>query len=148
MKKIKTLTVLIFLLLLVFVACKKDKVVDRRPDFLGTWTGTLSQRFPYLGSVVIDSTVQIISVIATTTDKILIEGLNGSNPPSAVVDGNTFVLEEWGGYQTVNNQTLTLKIRGSGFIENDIINESGNIVYSIGSEMLSGVWSAKLYRKN
>ena len=122
--------------------------MDRRPDFLGTWTGTLSQRFPYLGSVVIDSTVQIISVIATTTDKILIEGLNGSNPPSAVVDGNTFVLEEWGGYQTVNNQTLTLKIRGSGFIENDIINESGNIVYSIGSEMLSGVWSAKLYRKN
>lgn len=136
MKKIKNLFFVMLIMVVLIASCTKEET-DDRDKFIGTWKGTVNLIIPGIGNSSSSSTYIITK--GTNLRQIIFTESEGTS--TANVNGNEFNYDETTQSETIEGQTYFVKIDGSGYINGDVIKESGIFtIYLLGLEY-PGTWS-------
>ncbi len=133
-----------FLLITLITSCKKE-VTDDRDKFIGTWKGTVNTTVSGLGINSSDPSTQIITKGTVNPKQIIFT--EAGQTSTANVNGNAYTYDEYTQTETVQGQTVSVKVTGNGSINGNVLTESGTIkVYLLGQEY-PGSWSSTLNKQ-
>ena len=133
-----------FLLITLITSCKKEET-DDRDKFIGTWKGTVNMTVSGLGINSSDPSTQIITKGTVNPKQIIFT--EAGQTSTANVNGNAYTYDEYTQTETVEGQTVSVKVTGNGSINGNVLTESGTIkVYLLGQEY-PGSWSSTLNKQ-
>jgi hypothetical protein len=133
-----------FLLITLITSCKKEET-DDRDKFIGTWKGTVNMTVSGLGINSSDPSTQIITKGTVNPKQIIFT--EAGQTSTANVNGNAYTYDEYTQTETVQGQTVSVKVTGNGSINGNVLTESGTIkVYLLGQEY-PGSWSSTLNKQ-
>jgi hypothetical protein len=134
-------------ILLTLVSCKKDKEVDPRDAFVGTWKGTQREIVAELEVDESSTFTQIISKDPEYSNKIRLGWPNSDEYFSAKVNGNAYTYDEiiW----TINQDGYTYNFvqNGGGSINGSVITEGGTLQVNVVGQQFRGTWQATLNKQ-
>lgn len=133
-----------FLLITLITSCKKEET-DDRDKYIGTWKGTVNMTVSGLGINSSDPSTQIITKGTVNPKQIIFT--EAGQTSTANVNGNAYTYDEYTQTETVEGQTVSVKVTGNGSINGNVLTESGTIkVYLLGQEY-PGSWSSTLNKQ-
>jgi len=133
-----------FLLITLITSCKKEET-DDRDKFIGTWKGTVNMTVSGLGINSSDPSTQIITKGTVNPKQIIFT--EAGQTSTANINGNAYTYDEYTQTETVEGQTVSVKVTGNGSINGNVLTESGTIkVYVLGQEY-PGSWSSTLNKQ-
>src|SRR5450759_1000748 len=133
-----------FLLITLITSCKKEET-DDRDKFIGTWKGTVNMTVSGLSINSSDPSTQIITKGIVNPKQIIFA--EAGQTSTANVNGNAYTYDEYTQTETVEGQTVSVKVTGNGSINGNVLTESGTIkVYVLGQEY-PGSWSSTLKKQ-
>lgn len=133
-----------FLLITLITSCKKEET-DDRDKFIGTWNGTVNMIVSGLGINSSDPSTQIITKGTVNPKQIIFT--EAGQTSTANINGNAYTYDEYTQTETVEGQTVSVKVTGNGSINGNVLTESGTIkVYLLGQEY-PGSWSSTLNKQ-
>ncbi|MDR2910050.1 MAG: hypothetical protein LBV47_01600 [Bacteroidales bacterium] len=137
MKHFNLFVVAVFMLA-VWGSCKKDDTpADEREKFVGVWKGSSTMTIPSLEMNETVSGTQTIKKSTSNSRAIIFD-----DNMSAVVDGNSYIYDEYSETVSQDGVTMTMEMNGGGVISasGNTITESGTVtVYMLGQQF-SGTW--------
>ena len=147
MKSFFKTSLLLGVILLIVVSCKKDEEVDSRDAFIGTWKGTQREIIAELEFDESSTFTQIISKDPEYSNKIRLGWPGSDEFFSARVNGNAYTYDEitW----TINQDgyTYTFVQNGGGSINGSVIKEGGTLQVNVGGQQFRGTWEATLNKQ-
>jgi hypothetical protein len=144
MKYSKIFIATLFLITL-SISCKKEET-DDRDIFIGTWHGVIDMDIPELH---INSATQSTQIITKGSDSKQIIITEAGETSTASVNGKTYTYDEYTRMEKIGDQTTSMKVTGSGSINNNInvVTEIGTVkVISLGQEY-PGTWTCIRYKQ-
>jgi hypothetical protein len=145
MKYLKMIIATLFLITL-STSCKKEET-DDRDKFIGTWFGDIDMDIPGLKINSAIPSTQIITKGTVNPKQIIIT--EAGDTSTAIVNNKTYTYDEYTQTESIEGQTISMKVTGNGSIYNNVnvITEIGTIrVYSLGQEY-PGTWSCIRYKQ-
>ena len=144
----KSLKLLLSTLLLVtlLISCKKE-ATDPRPQFVGTWTGTISLVVPGLNSNTSKAESVTISTGTGNSNQIIIMQAGSTITMTAVVNGNSYKYDEYTLSSSIGDISVSIKFNGTGTLTGGVISETGTITYTLAGVAYPGTWSSTLNKQ-
>lgn len=127
-------------------SCKKEKVVDARDQFVGSWSGNGNFTIPDLQINYSDVSAQTITKNSSNSNQINISDASESHVAS--VNGNSYTYSEY--TATVEDPTLGTMvwiINGIGTINGSNILESGTVRTVIQGSTYYGTWTSNMVKQ-
>lgn len=132
-----------FLFISLITSCKKEEV-DERDRFIGNWKGTVNMTVSGLGINTSDASTQVVTKGIGNKQIIFTES---GESTTANVNGNAYTYDEYTQTETIEGETVSIKVTGNGSINGNVLTESGTIkVYLLGQEY-PGSWSSTLNKQ-
>jgi hypothetical protein len=131
-------------LLITLISCSKEET-DDRDKFVGNWKGTVTMIVPGMSINSSDASIQVVSKGTANPKQIIFSEAGEST--TANVNGNGYTYDESIQTGTIEGETVSIKVNGTGSINGNVITESGTIkIYVLGQEF-SGSWSSTLNKQ-
>lgn len=143
MKNLK-LFISAFLLITLITSCKKEET-DDRDKFIGTWKGTVNMTVTGLGIDSSDPSTQIITKGTVNPNQIIFS--ESGETTTANVNGNSYTYDDYTVTETIEGQTVSMKVTGNGSINGNVLTESGTIKFYLLGQEFPGSWSCTLNKQ-
>ena len=132
---------------MLLISCEKEKEIDPREAYLGTWTGTETQVYPQLGT---SETYDVTFMITKGTVSNEINIINAEAYEfsyTASVSNQTHTYREFHYNSIQEGINVNYQLTGAGNIAGKQINENGNLLVTIDGANFNGLWYRTLTKK-
>ena len=132
---------------MLLISCEKEKEIDPREAYLGTWTGTETQVYPQLGT---SETYDVTFMITKGTVSNEINIINAEAYEfsyTASVSNQTHTYREFHYNSIQEGINVHYQLTGAGNIAGKQINENGNLLVTIDGAYFNGLWYRTLTKK-
>lgn len=141
----KRFLIALVLISLVFTSCKKDDETDPRDQFIGSYSTTMVINVSGIDYYDTYTGTNEISK-SSESGRIIITDDNGTEF-YAKVTGNNYVYDKFTNTISLDGETFTEELTGTGTINGNIINESGVYKLYYQGEEFTGTWTCTLIKK-
>jgi hypothetical protein len=145
MKKLKLILGTFLLLATLSISCKKEST-DTRPQFVGTWTGTVSMIVPGLNP---SNKAESLTITTGTgnSNQLVITQVGSTVAMTAVTNGNTYKYDEYTQSASLGDVTVSMKFNGTGTLNGNVLSESGTVTFTMSGVSYPGTWSSTLNKQ-
>jgi len=115
--------------------------------FVGTWSGQQTMSVPDLEMNQTDQTITNISKSGNNEQQIILTSQQDNSIFKATVDGDNLTYEKQSKTQTLEGETVTIEIEGSGVLNGNVIDESGTVTFYVKGQTFTGTWTGTMTKQ-